>query len=339
MTRNRQLAHHPMQIQQIIRPKSAFQQAVDESAMRMQLQAALPGESILTVTELDAGLFNNTYRVNTTENRYILKVSPHPDEDVFYHEQQLMRREQTLAPQLQTVSALIPEYLAFFSLDGRDAFLQPLVEGRLWQDALSSLDDAENEILWIQLGAFAREIHTYTGLQFGYPAPRNGFDTWSAFISDNVAGLVHDCQRLGVFHPEIKHYQELQSRFASRLDQIDTPALLHGDLWPRNVIIEGTGEDIHIKAVFDAERAFWGDPLSDWVLILYGVPQAFWQGYGDNLLQSGDPLRIAIYKGMYFIVNILETTRFPEDDTVYREHLSAVNAALESGTDHVIDQA
>ena len=117
-----------------------------------------------------------------------------------------------------------------------------------------------------------------------------------------------------------------------------TPSLLHGDLWPRNVIIDGEGADIHLNAVFDAERAFWGDPVSDWVLILYGVPEAFWQGYGENLPKTRDPVCIAIYKGMYFILNILEAVRFNQtdfkqsvcnqSDNEPRNRLSAVNKEL-----------
>jgi aminoglycoside phosphotransferase (APT) family kinase protein len=47
------------------------------------------------------------------------------------------------------------------------------------------------------------------------------------------------------------------------LDKVKTPKLLNDDLWPRNVIIDGVGEDIYLKAVIDGERAFWGDPISD----------------------------------------------------------------------------
>lgn len=87
--------------------------------------------------------------------------------------------------------------------------------------------------------------------------------------------------------------------------------------------------DIHIKAVFDGERAFWGDPLSDWVLLLYDVPESFWQGYGENLLNTGDPARIAIYKGMYFILNILEAARDQGNYEEPRKRLAAANKELE----------
>ncbi len=216
--------------------------------------------------------------------------------------------------------------------------MQPLVQGRLWHEVTSSLTEEENAALWKQLGEFARTLHGCRGERFGYPAPFNGFNRWSEFIADNVEGMVEDCRRLEVYYEEVATYRELLPHFSATLDQVKTPSLLHGDLWPRNVIIDGEGADIHLKAVFDAERAFWGDPVSDWVLILYGVPEAFWQGYGENLPKTRDPVCIAIYKGMYFILNILEAVRFNQtdfkqsvcnqSDNEPRNRLSAVNKEL-----------
>ena len=199
----------------------------------------------------------------------------------------------------------------------------------LWHEVISTLSDAENTSLWRQLGVFAKNLHQYSGNEFGYPAPFKGFNRWSEFIADNIEGMVKDCRRHGVSCEEIEIYLRQLKHFTKTLDKVKTPKLLHGDLWPRNVIIDGGGTDIHLKAVIDGERAFWGDPISDWVLILYGVPDAFWQGYGDNLLKTADPACIAIYKGMYFILNILETVRFQESTKEPRRRLSMVNKELE----------
>ena len=65
-----------MKIHQIERSCSAFQQPVNEQELREQLGHALSDEKIVEVTELKAGLFNNTYRVNTVHHAYILKVAP-----------------------------------------------------------------------------------------------------------------------------------------------------------------------------------------------------------------------------------------------------------------------
>ena len=318
-----------MLIHQIERKSCEFQQSVNENDLRLKLNRALSNEKVLEVTELKAGLFNNTYRIYTSQNAYILKVAPDHNADVFYPERCLMQRERTIAKQLQSVSPLIPAYLSFFTVGERNAFLQPLITGKLWHDVIATLSDAENATLWKQLGEFAQQLQSTCGDQFGYPEPFQRVSCWSEFIVSNVDGMVADCRRLGVYCEEIETYLSYLPRCQPLLDQVKTAKLLHGDLWPRNVIIDGGGEDIHITAVIDAERAFWGDPISDWVLLLYGVPDEFWQGYGENLLKTSDPIRVAIYQGMYFILNILEALRFKELDEDPRKHLLAVNTMLQ----------
>lgn len=310
-----------MKLQQIKRSKSEFQQSVDESTLVADLSAVLRHEDITEIKELKAGFFNNTYQVKTGKQQYILKVAPVAEADVFYNEQYLMLRERSLSKTLQRVSDLIPAYLHFFKIGQRNAFIQPFIDGRLWHDVEEQLSEEENIQLWQQLGKFAKTIHSVKGNLFGYPDPFKRFKLWSEFIADNVAGMIEDAKRLGVYHQEIQDYEALLPHFFHDLDSVKTANLLHGDLWPRNVIIEGRGKDIHIKAVLDAERAFWGDPISDWVLIQYGVPDAFWNGYGQNIVESANPAVVQVYKGMYFLLNIIEATRFDESDEQARRCL------------------
>ena len=321
-----------MKIHQITRDRLDFQQPVNEKQLEIELSKSLVGEKIVEARELDAGLFNSTFQIDTSVSSYILKVAPSSRAGVFFNEQFLMRREHSISSQLQSVSPLIPQYLSFFKVDDRDAFLQSFIEGRLWHDEIDHLATFENNLLWHQLGSFAKQLHSCHGDRFGYPAPGPNCKQWSDFIFENVNGLVKDCRRLGLYCDEVDVYCRHLSQFLSELNQIQTPCLLHGDLWPRNVIIGGGGADIHIKAVIDAERAFWGDPMSDWVLLLYDLPEAFWQGYGENLLESRDAILIAIYKGMYFILNLLESTRTNERDEqsaqAARKRLSMINDEL-----------
>ena len=321
-----------MRIAQTTRRPTDFQQSIDENALQRALEQHLPGHTLRQVVELDAGLFNNAYRVDTDAASFVLKVAPHAAVPVFFVERHLMAREQHLAPRLRAAHPLVPEYGDFFDIADRPAFLQRLVPGRLWHAVESDLNAEENALLWRQLGDFARTLHTETGDRFGYPDPFVHAAKWSRFIELNVEGLAEDCRRHDALHPEVEDFLALFPRFGRRLDEVTTPRLLHGDLWPRNVLIDGEGPDIHIVAVVDGERAFWGDPLADWVLILYDVPEAFWVGYGENLAKGGDPVRIDVYKGMNFMLNILEAKRFEESDAGPRERLGAVNRRLRSAS-------
>ena len=317
-----------MKIQQINRESSAFQQPIDEQLLSQALTEQLPEQLITTVTELSAGLFNNTYRVDTQDSRYILKIAPDAQANVYYNERHLMQREQSLADRLSALSPLIPDYHGFFEIDGRAAFLQAFVPGRLWHDEIETLSEDENAILWEQLGSFARKLHDHPGDLFGYPDPFTRHERWSQFIEDNVNGMVADAERLGLMCDEIREYVALLPGFASVLDEIKQPGLMHGDIWPRNVIFDGAGENIHIVAVIDCERAFWGDPISDWVLLFLDLPSTFWRGYGENLKANTDPVRMAVYKGMYYILNIIESERIDEHGGQAPGWLAEVNAEL-----------
>ena len=319
-----------MKLETIQRPPGSFQQPVDDAALSQQLAGALPEETLQAVTELDSGWFNNSYRVVTNRSRYLLKVAPAADADVFYNERYLMQRERALSSTLQPLNSLIPEYLCFFQIDGRDAFLQPFIEGRLWHAEFETLTQAENDRLWFQLGAFSKSLEQQQGSVFGYPGPGPSFDRWSDFIFDYIRGLAADCTRLGLDCPEVTRFCELVPSYRSTLDEVRTAKLLHGDLWPRNVLIEGHGEDIRIRAVFDAERAYFGDPVSDWVSLLYGVPDAFWQGFGENLHGPENTTRMRLYKGMYFLLNLVETTRLKNDTEPPRQWLDVIVRELES---------
>ena len=103
-----------MEIHQIKRSATAFQQPVNVQELRLQLARELAGEMIIAVTELESGQFNNTYRVNTSGSDYILKVAPGRSADAFYNERCLMQRERTISAHLQSASPLIPRYLSIY---------------------------------------------------------------------------------------------------------------------------------------------------------------------------------------------------------------------------------
>ena len=317
-----------MVIIQLPRTQGSLQQPVAEAELSASLTEQLGSEDIIEVRELSSGLFNSTYKVTTSVRQLILKVAPAHDAAVYFNERYLMQREQSLSSRLTSIGNLIPRYLSFFTISSLHAFLQEYVEGELWYEVQDNLTTTDNDRLWRQLGEFANTVHQAVGSEFGYPKPHLECPTWYEFIQANVSGMMDDCASYQIVFEEMREYQSLLPRYRSLLDSVTESRLCHGDLWPRNVIINNTTAGYEIKAVIDAERAFWGDPISDWVLLLYDVPESFWHGYGSNLLAATDPKRLAIYRGMYYILNILESTRFPESIDGYRRELRRTNEIL-----------
>lgn len=247
-----------MQIRQLTRHATDFQQPVDERLLTLALTSLFDGDPVRLVNELGTGLFNNTYDVLTQHDRYVLKVAPATNAHTLFNEQHLMQREEQIAATLEQASSLIPRYLQFFNIGHRRAFLQPFVEGTLWHDVFEQLSDTENAQLWFQLGEFNRALHQHTNTVFGYPTSDSGHSTWYAFIHHTVEGLIQNCHQYGVYSRDIECYQNQLTHFNELLNQVTTAHLLHGDIWPRNVIIAGENEHVHIKAVIDGERAYWG---------------------------------------------------------------------------------
>ncbi len=95
------------------------------------------------------------------------------------------------------------------------------------------------------------------------------------------------------------------------LDEVVTPSLVHFDVWPGNVFLT---EDGRVEGLIDHERAFWGDPLADFI-----TPTIFGE------LREGDPLlagyreaggeialtpqartRLALYRVYLYLIHLVE---------------------------------
>jgi len=46
------------------------------------------------------------------------------------------------------------------------------------------------------------------------------------------------------------------------------PNLLHGDLWTFNLLVAHSNDRPAITGVLDTDRAWWGDPMADWIMFL-----------------------------------------------------------------------
>jgi aminoglycoside phosphotransferase (APT) family kinase protein len=104
------------------------------------------------------------------------------------------------------------------------------------------------------------------------------------------------------------------ARHESVLDDVTTPVLVHFDLWDGNILIDLASGTPRIGGLIDAERAFWGDPLADFVsLALLGdirQDEAFLAGYqeagGPARLDASSPVRLALYRSYLYLIMLVE---------------------------------
>jgi aminoglycoside phosphotransferase (APT) family kinase protein len=104
------------------------------------------------------------------------------------------------------------------------------------------------------------------------------------------------------------------ARHEDVLDEVAVPVLVHFDLWDGNILIDLDGEAPRIGGLIDAERAFWGDPLADFVsLALLGdinQDEAFLAGYrhadGPGKLNASSRVRLALYRSYLYLIMLVE---------------------------------
>lgn len=326
-----------------------------EPLMRDQIAAICerafgPAAPVESVTELDGGEFNVTYRLRfhgayrvDGAGSVILRAAPTPARYVPWHEEALMRREHTIAPYFAPIAARMPRTLfADFTrqIVPRDYVFLTDMPGECWRDVQKELASDEEETLWRELASIARTIHNVEGAAFGMPYPGGQFETWSAAIIEWSELTVRDVERVGLDAADVRALLGCVRERAELLDEVRVSRLLHGDLWPFNVLIERGGADgPHITAVLDADRAVWGDPLYEWTFHLLQrraserVRAIFWDAYGRPEETPGLCFREQVYYGLHVANALPEVARrgrydeIPRVSGVLREVTARVIAA------------
>lgn len=325
-----------MQYTPVERDAHHFQQALSLEQVEAMCHAAFgPRVPIDRIVELDTGLFNNTFVVEPASGpKAVLRVAPAPSAHVYPNERQLMRREYAVQPHLVPVCPLVPRTIyADFShtIVRRDYVFQTFIEGELWGKVRDELSDAENNAIRRQLGRIARKINGVIGSAFGFPSPEPGFPQWSSALLHFLGGMTEELTKLGydcADAQELLHWIELHRAL---FDEIKEPRLLHGDLWPQNVLIVRTPSGPEIVGILDSERAMWGDPAFEWIYHLGTTHPAYWEGYGQPESTPSAALRARAYKGIWLVLVCMEQHRFNSDATwAYtglKETLVALRAA------------
>lgn len=281
---------------------------------------------------IESGKFNTSYRIEFDRHtQVILRVAPPVEAPLFRHEKQLLRRESTVQPILNRLCARTPQNLFVDfsrSLIDRDYVFQNCLAGKLWDNVKGGLSADENADLWRQLGSIVKRIHAASHRNFGPPAPMPQFDCWSDAVVAWIQGMIEDMQCFGLPCHDALLFVSLVRAGRRHLDEIAVPRLVHGDLWPKNILIDRCADTVKITAVLDAERAFWGDPEAEWIFSFLDVPPPFWQVYGPLRKDPSALFRRLVYQGRGAIQLCLEAWRFHFDDRCFRDTLRLVNEAL-----------
>jgi len=326
----------------IDRPSTTNPPVTADHILTMCQRAFGPIVQVISARELGGGTFNTTFLIILPDQQVILRIAPPPTAELAWHEQQLMRREQHIQPFFAAVAHLMPRTLmADFThqVIPRDYIFQTFIEGERWDDIADSFTGEEAAQLWEQFGRITKSIHSTVGTTFGGPYPMTEFQTWSQTIMDRLERVIDGMAKLQLDLTDIGSVMAIVRNQTAKLDAIQQPRLLHGDLWLFNILIQRSSDGPAIVGILDADRAWWGDPLADWTMFVLAksaspetqrVHECFWRGYGQVDEISGIAFRKAVYEAMHIGTALAWAIQNHDDDTVERgkRDLSLVAANL-----------
>jgi aminoglycoside phosphotransferase (APT) family kinase protein len=285
---------------------------------------------VTSARELGGGTFNTTFLISLNGQQVILRIAPPPSADLLWNEQWLMRREQHIQPFFAAIAPLMPRTLLVdftHQLIDRDYILQTYMPGERWDEIAEQFTVDEALRLWEQFGSITKTIHSTIGTTFGGPYPAPEFSTWSQTILYRLECATQAMTEAQLDTTDIRSVLAIVRSQTARLDAIEQPRLLHGDLWLFNILVTCDVDGPTITGVLDADRAWWGDSLADWtmfVLAMAAAPEThqfharFWQAYREPERTPETAFRQAVYEGMHIGAALVWATHHDDVDTVQR---------------------
>ncbi|OXM64830.1 phosphotransferase family protein [Amycolatopsis vastitatis] len=282
--------------------------------------------SVVAAEEIGGGTYNTAVRLRLADGRrLVLKIAPSAPGLTYEHD--LLDTE---AEYYRRVPGPLPSVVGA----GPGFLLMTEVPGVPWHG--SPVTDRPR--LRRELGGIVAGLHEVTGEGFGYlREPLH--PTWPAAFTSMVDTVLADAVRYGVRLPrpaaEIAH---LVRRHEPLLELVTTPVLVHFDLWDGNILVEGG----RVSGIIDAERAFWGDPVAEFVsLTLFrDLDTELVEGYraagGPVRWDAPARRRLALYRVYLDLIMVAEMVPRKDQDadrarfltTLLSDDLDAVQRAL-----------
>jgi aminoglycoside phosphotransferase (APT) family kinase protein len=281
------------------------------------------------------GLFNDAIAVTTADGQeWVVRISPDPTSVPFlWFEHGMLAREAALG-ELLADHDYFPPVLHFDGgdlLEGREVLIREAVRGTNGQAAIDA-DRYLEPALWNELLSFDARLPAIPTRAVGFPGAWS--DSWSQVIANMVAGLRDDLRRYGI-----------RDRYGANLERIVQSAgclldsrpmrLCHGDLWPKNVIVSDATacRGTLATTILDWERAFVGDPLSQW---LHQDEHGFTMFSSDlsrnrpaaPYLDGDASLLASLYTGIVGLLMLAETVRNPVDPAAAEKLLQGSHSVL-----------
>ncbi|MDO9592611.1 MAG: aminoglycoside phosphotransferase family protein, partial [Erysipelotrichaceae bacterium] len=221
---------------------------------------------VAQMTELTDGYFNNSYLILLSGGKkVVLKISPKDDVKVLRYEKNLMKAEVSVLNMIAEKGD-VPVPRVIFYDDGRmlidsDYFFMEYIEGIPLNKVKDNMTEEHLRNVGSDLGKYSRKIQNIKGDYFGFINIENRrYDQWYECFKMMITDLMDDAESENVSLPVTKEQALcIVEKNQSNLGHVDSPSLLHKDLWDGNIFVDPV--NYAIKGIIDCERAIYGDPL------------------------------------------------------------------------------
>ncbi|GAA4623989.1 aminoglycoside phosphotransferase family protein [Actinoallomurus vinaceus] len=292
------------------------------------------GAGVTASTELTDGFANAVWRLALDDGReVVLKLSPPPELEQLSYERNLLRMEAEVYGLAAAAGVPVPTLLGAVFDDpvlGGDHLLFGALDGVSW----NTVKPAGEDSLRRELGRHLARLHAVTGDVFGYPHAGITGATWREAYLAMARALLADVDRYPTPLPlPAEEIGAVLTTASPVLDEVVTPRLVHFDVWAGNVFLDLTATP-RIQAIIDHERAFWGDPLAEFV-----TPTIFGDLREDDPLLVGyrevTPLdltpaarvRLDLYRAYLYLILLIENgpRQYPEEEYAHVRDLATVS--------------
>jgi aminoglycoside phosphotransferase (APT) family kinase protein len=272
--------------------------------------------------ELKEGFFNAAALLELSDGqKLVLKAAPPAAVRVLRYEQDILRAEveamRRLTAETEVPVPAVRVYDAACRLLPSPFFLMDFLPGVPYNKLRPTLSAADQARVEFEMGRLTRAIACVTGPAFGYWAQPCAADlSWRECFAAMLRGVLQDGLDAGVDlgMPYDEIYRRISAQFGV-LDAVQTPRLVHWDLWDGNIFVDP--RTLRVSGLIDFERALWGDPLIEAVFgDIDGCQQAR-AGYGEDLLAAPDGrMRRLLYNLYLHLIMVIECTyrRYPTPD-------------------------
>jgi len=269
------------------------------------------GKVTMEIIENNIGEFSALYMIKIADKEIVLKVAPKDTVKVLRYERNTMQKEiEALKLVKKNTNVPVPEVLFYDStkaLCDSEYFFMEKVNGTNYDLLSSECSTEQNNNIMFQVGKLNRQINNINNSKFGCLVQSgNQNENWKTIFNNLVSDILNDSKDLEIELPvSYDDIEKIIKSFSYVCEEVQTPRLIHWDLWRGNVLVH----DGKITGIIDFERALYADYLMEHLFRFSSKENnEFYKGYGVDALSLdiNSQIRLRLYDLYLALIYVIE---------------------------------